>query len=269
MPSVPELDVLVSTLRGAGCVAAEKRRRSNSRPRQGAAAPRSTTSSHIECAGEPLAWITGRSAFCGRTILVDPGVYVPRWQSESLARAASAALGERGIAVDLCTGAGPIAVVLAAEHPSASVLATDVDPLAVACARRNGVDARLGDLTDPLPEGLRGLVDVITAVAPYVPTGAHHLLSDDARHEPVRALDGGADGLDHVRRVVTAAATWLRTGGWLGVEAGTDQCDDVRGLSWPRASSTEVLEDADGDRRGVVARLGTRGEGAWPRAPRV
>ena len=77
--------------------------------------------------GEPTAWIVGQVQFCGLTVKVDPGVYVPRWQTEPLAERASALLSDKGVAIDVCTGSGAIAVVLRARHPSARVVATDTD----------------------------------------------------------------------------------------------------------------------------------------------
>ena len=87
---------------------------------------------------------------------VCPGVYVPRPQTEALAREAIARLPRRGLAVDLCTGSGAIAVAVGRARPEARVLATEIEPAAVACARGNGVDVYLGDLTAPLPEEVRG-----------------------------------------------------------------------------------------------------------------
>src|ERR687898_953908 len=106
--------------------------------------------------GEPLAWITGSTRLCGISIRVRPGVFVPRPHTETLAIRASALLPADGVCVDLCTGSGAVAVVVMAGHPGATVVGTDIDPLAVACARENGVDARLGDLDEPLPHSLRG-----------------------------------------------------------------------------------------------------------------
>ena len=124
--------------------------------------------------------------FCGVRVLVEPGVFVPRPQTEALARRAVGAAAVDGIAVDLCTGSGAVAVVLRAERPGATVIATDVDPLAVACARRNGVEALPGDLDEPLPPAFRERVDVVTAVVPYVPTEALHLLPRDVlAYEPL------------------------------------------------------------------------------------
>ena len=101
--------------------------------------------------GEPLAWLTGSVNFCGIKLFVGQGVYVPRWQTEPLAMRAASLLPSRGVAVDLCTGAGAIAATLSRAEPSARVLATELDERALRCARRNGVSVFEGFLDDPLP----------------------------------------------------------------------------------------------------------------------
>ncbi len=125
-------------------------------------------------AGEPLAWIVGRTRFGGVDLRVAPGVYVPRAQTEELARRATDVLRPAGTAVDLCTGSGAVAALLQRAHPDAFVIGVDVDPAAVRCAASNGVRAVVGDLATPLHAS--GVVDVITAVAPYVPTADRALL---------------------------------------------------------------------------------------------
>ncbi len=184
-------------LAGAGCVAADEEA-----VELVASAPDADSLEALvarRVAGEPLAWLTGTSRFCGTDVAVDPGVYVPRWQSETLAERAASLLPDRGTAVDLATGSGAIALVLSRRRPGARVVGTDVDPRAVACARRNGVTVLEGPLDDPLPDDLAGRVDVLCGVLPYVPTGALHLLPRDVlAYEPRRALDGGPDGLGPV-----------------------------------------------------------------------
>jgi release factor glutamine methyltransferase len=208
--------------------------------------------------GEPLAWITGRMEFCGRWLHVAPGVYVPRVQSEELARRASRALPDHGRAADLCTGAGAIAAHLLAEVPTASVIGVDLDPQAVACAASNGVRAVVGDVD--LALGQDGSFDVVTAVPPYVPTDELRLLPADVqRYEPRAALDGGADGLDVARRVVSAAARLLAPGGWLLIELGGDQDEALTPeLAPSRFGSAESWRDEDGDLRGLAAQALSR-----------
>ena len=169
--------------------------------------------------GEPLAWITGTQRFCGRQIRVDGDVYVPRPQSEELARRAADVLDrDGGPALDLCTGSGAIAHHLMATVPKATVVATDVDrtrcPLRPVerCARRPG---RLGRPVrrQQLRHGDgRGTVRAHRRLA--------LLPADVQRYEPRRALDGGPDGLEVVRRIAGSARRVLRPDGWLFLELG-------------------------------------------------
>jgi release factor glutamine methyltransferase len=202
--------------------------------------------------GVPLAWIVGATTFAGRRLAIGPGVYVPRVQTEELAARAAALLPPGGLALDLCTGCGAVAAHLAATVDGGRVVGVDVDPLAASFARCNDVPVIVADLAAPL----RGRFDVITAVPPYVPTGALHLLpADVVRHEPRRALDGGDDGLNLARRVVSAAARLLSPGGWLLIELGGDQDAALRPDLEPAFAVIEPWYDDDGDLRGLAARL--------------
>lgn len=208
--------------------------------------------------GEPLAWLVGHVIFCGIRVVVHPGVYLPRWQTEPLARRAGELLPPHGVAVDLCTGAGAIARVLQAASPGATVLATEVDSVAAACARANGVDTLLGDLDDPLPDELLGTVDVMTAVVPYVPTDELRFLSRDVlAFEPRAALDGGEGGRQYLSAAVRRSRRWLRAGGWLLLELGGEQAAPVtRELETAGFVDIAVLQDDDGDDRGIAGRRG-------------
>ncbi len=245
---------ITAALRRAGCVAAEE----EAEELITAAGDRGGLEGMVDrrLTGEPLAWITGRARFAGLEVTVRPGVYVPRWQSETLAARAAGLLPERGLAVELGTGCGAIALVLQSLRPEARVLATEVDPLAAACARANGVVVHQGDLDRPLPPTLRSEVDVMVGVLPYVPTDAFHLLPRDVRRfEPRVALDGGLGGLDLVARAVRAGPGWLRKGGWLLLEVGSDQVDVVAGLfAGSGYREIDTVEDHEGDRRGVCGR---------------
>jgi release factor glutamine methyltransferase len=211
-------------------------------------------------AGEPLQYVIGWAPFGRLRLAVGPGVFVPRPETEGLADRAATRLraapappegsGEpqsgapvRPIAVDLCTGSGAIACFLAAEVPGARVLATELDPGALAWARDNaqrfGVELLAGDLDAPLPAELAGRVDVLCANVPYVPSGAIATLPTDVRdHEPRLALDGGPDGLDVLRRLAPRATHWLAPGGTLLCEIGEDQAEaagallGAAGLAW-------------------------------------
>jgi release factor glutamine methyltransferase len=246
---------VLARLAAAGCVAAEEEAdalvaaAANEVELDGLVARRAE--------GEPLAWLVGSVVFCGLGVTVRPGCYVPRWQTEALARRAAELLPPGGTAVDLCTGAGAIACVLQEACPSATVVATDLDPVAVGCARDNGVDARIGDLDAPLPAALLGAVDVLTAVVPYVPTEALPFLPRDVvAFEPRLALDGGDGGMRLLSAVVARSGRWLRPGGWLVLELGGDQASalgaEMEGAGFVQIA---VLRDDDGDDRAIEGRL--------------
>lgn len=205
--------------------------------------------------GEPLAWITGRTRFCGIVVCVHAGVYVPRFQSEPLAWRAAALLPADGIAIDACTGCGAIAAVLQHQRPRAVVIGTDASPAAVTNARANGVDAREGDLLAPIAAQLHDQVDVVTAVVPYVPTAELGMLQRDTlTFESPLSYDGGEDGLDLARRLVTQAAVVLREGGALLLELGGVQAGALDPhLGAHGFAGVLELRDDDGDLRGLAA----------------
>jgi release factor glutamine methyltransferase len=209
--------------------------------------------------GEPLAWITGRISFCDLELRVDPGVYVPRGQTELVARRAVELLPADGTAVDLCTGTGAVARALCAAHPAARVMATDTDGRAVACTRANGVEAYCGDLFAPLPGALDGQVDLVVGVVPYVPTPALALLQRDTlTFESPLSYDGGPDGTDILRRVLTESPRYLRPGGAVLVELGGDEADALSGdLSRLGYVDVGLLLDEDDDVRGLEATWST------------
>lgn len=185
-------------------------------------------------AGEPLEVVIGFADFCGLRVQVDAGVFVPRARTALMVRAAVEHLREprtpRPVVVDLCCGTGAVGLAARARAGEVELVASDVDPVAVACARRNvepvGGSVVAGDLDDPLPPSVRGRVDLLTCNAPYVPTGAIALMPPEARdHEHRVALDGGGDGLEVVRRALAVAPLWLGPGGLVVVEVGAAQVD--------------------------------------------
>ncbi len=257
MPIPDDLEALAALLSGAGFVAAEEE----------AEELHACAAGDVELldslvgrrlTGEPLAWITGRVSFCGSEIRVDPGVYVPRWHSEPLARRAVKRLPSNGAAIDLCTGSGAMAKTLIMDHPGARVVASDVDERAVACATANGVEVYRGDLFAPLPRTLEGRVDVVVGVVPYVPTPELPLLQRDTfTFESSLSYDGGRDGTEILRRVLTDSPLFLRRGGALLLELGGEQADalgdDLARLGYVDVT---VLVDEDSDVRGIEATLG-------------
>jgi release factor glutamine methyltransferase len=181
--------------------------------------------------GEPTQYLTGSREFYGRKFLVDPRVLIPRPETELLAEAALRALPKDAPSrvLDLCTGSGCIAVTIACERPQASVWATDLSAAACEVARANaealGAGGRVtlmqGDLFAPLPAGAK--FDVVVSNPPYVKTGEIATLSREVQKEPKAALDGGADGLEVIRRIAAGAKAWLKPGGLLALEIGETQ----------------------------------------------
>ena len=247
----------MAQLRAAGCAFAEDEGRLIA-AEAGSPAEREAMLER-RVAGEPLEQILGWAQFCGLRISLDPGVFVPRRRTEFLARQAIDAARPGAVVVDLCCGSGAVAAAVSAAVRDLDVHAVDIDPTAVACARRNlpAASVFLGDLFSPLPIALRGRVGVMIANAPYVPTGALALMPPEAReHEARVALDGGPDGLDVHRRVAAGAAPWLAPGGVLLVETSEQQAPVAAGLFAAHGLRSRVLHSDAADATVVVAGVG-------------
>ena len=230
--------------------------------------------------GEPLEQVVGWAEFAGQRILVDPGVFVPRRRSEFLvsvavgfARSRIGGGTETLVIVDLCCGTGALGLAVAAgltgpetavDGPGQIELhAADLDPAAVACARRNvepvGGRVYVGDLFGALPGDLRGRVDVLICNAPYVPTGDVAFLPAEARdHEPLVALDGGLDGLAVLRRAASGAPSWLAPGGVLLVETSDRQEADMAGAIAAAGLRPVIHTDEDAAATVVTGRAANR-----------
>jgi release factor glutamine methyltransferase len=177
---------------------------------------------------EPLQRILGWEEFRGLRVRLTDAVLVPRPETEVLVEWALALMPAHGarrlLAVDLGTGSGCIACALAAERPDLDVVAIDVSPAAAAVARENanalGLAARIRVVATDLLDGVRDLgADLIVSNPPYLPTGLVPELPPEVRtHEPVVALDGGADGLALIRRIAASARRALNASGVLVVE---------------------------------------------------
>lgn len=158
-------------------------------------------------------------------------MFVPRQRSLLLARLAiqHARAHARPVLLEAFAGVAPIASAAACTLPALETHASDIDPIALAYARRN-LPARAGvhhgHLLSATPDALLGRVVVLAAVPPYVPVGAAELLPREAReHEPAHALYGGHDGLDHVRNLLDRARQWLAPTGRVLLELSARQHD--------------------------------------------
>jgi release factor glutamine methyltransferase len=213
------------------------------------------------CHGVPLQYLTGEQQFLDLVLAVAPGVFVPRPETEILVARALETLEERAapVVVDVGTGTGAVALAVKRSRPDARVLATDVSDEAVSVARANAsrhdlhVEVAEGDLLSSLPGEVRGRVDLIVSNPPYVTRDEYDELPVEVRAEPYEALVGGTD---LHRRLAEVAPKWLRPGGWLVVEIGASQAEEVRGLLERGFEEVEVLPDLAGRSRVVRGRIG-------------
>lgn len=220
---------------------------------------------------EPLQHIVGSTGFRYLTLAVEPGVFVPRPETEVVAQAAideADALRRAGVApvvVDLCCGAGGIAISVATEVLGSLVTAVDLSPAAVALTRRNARSAGVGamrleqgDVREPeLLDDLDGTADVVVSNPPYIPPDAVPIEPEVRDHDPDLALyGGGPDGLEVPRSVVAMAVRLLKPGGLFVMEHAEVQGPVVRQLVTD-AGFTDVrtIDDLTGRPRAVVARV--------------
>jgi release factor glutamine methyltransferase len=183
---------------------------------------------------EPLQYILGTQEFMGLDFEVSSAVLIPRHDTETLVEEAVRLGGDAKRILDMGAGSGCIAVTLAKKLHGAELFGVEKSPEALAIARRNAerhgtaVTLREGSLFEPFT-GER--FDLIVSNPPYIPTGVIAELQPEVRdHEPRAALDGGPDGLAFYRVIIPAALDYLNTGGWLLVEVGAGQAEQVRAL---------------------------------------
>jgi release factor glutamine methyltransferase len=227
--------------------------------------PRLSAWIHRRSRREPSAYIVGRREFWGLDFEVTPDVLIPRPETEFIVEEALPLLAATDAPriADIGTGSGILAVSLAHELPRSSIVASDISPAAVAVAQRNAdahaVACRIQFVVTSYLDGVDGTFDVIVSNPPYVRDGDKPALSRDVRHEPDVALFGGRDGLTHVAAVLDTAVARLRGGGWLLMEFGYGQEEDVLSLiaARPELRLEKVREDLQGIPRTVVARRTT------------
>ncbi|CAM3980533.1 peptide chain release factor N(5)-glutamine methyltransferase [Kibdelosporangium persicum] len=210
-------------------------------------------------AREPLQHITGTGWLGTIPLVVGPGVFVPRPETDLLLEWGLSVVGPSPVVVDLCTGSGALALAFAQARPDAVVHAVELDPVALSWARRNAdirreagdtpIRLHSGDVTDPkLLASMESTVDLVLCNPPYVPDDTP-VPPEVADHDPGIAVFGGPDGLDVIRSVISCAARLLKPGGRVGIEH-----DDTQGSSVPRLlAARSVLSEVE-DHRDLAGR---------------
>nr|WP_276568718.1 50S ribosomal protein L11 methyltransferase [Aeromicrobium phoceense] len=246
---VVESDPIIARLRAAGCVFAEREaafvRRHLVDPGD---VERAVTA---RVAGVPLEQAVGVAEFDGVTVAVAEGVFVPRRRAEAIPEAAAAHRPRARIVVDLGCGSGVLAAAMTRLLPAAQIHAVDLDPTAVVVARANGrrfgFSAHHGSWWNGLPRRLRGRIDLAVGYLPHVPSTRVDGIHPDFRaHEPRSTVDGGGDGLDHLRAVVAPLAAWLAPGGAFVTLLSVEQAAHVPGrIAWQDDEDAVLVLDPE------------------------
>ena len=208
--------------------------------------------------GEPLEYLLGATTFAGHRIAVTPDVLIPRPETEILLEEAIKLIEPEGLPIlDVGTGSGILALSLAKKFPELEIFAVDVSPKALAMAQKNGADVgKISFLESDLMENpaLPPRFQMILANLPYIPSGALATLQREVRHEPKLALDGGADGLDLIRKLIAQSAGRTR---WLGLELGDGQAEEAKTLcSRAGYALIKILPDFTDRERILIAERG-------------
>jgi len=186
--------------------------------------------------GEPIAYLLGEREFYGLTFKVNPATLIPRPETELLVELALQRIPQQGAfdVLDLGTGSGAIALSIAHVRPDATVVAVDASQDALEVARENARRLNVSNVNFLHSDWFSALggkcFDLIVANPPYIPAGDKHPEQGDLRFEPRGALVSGTDGLHDIRRICAQAKAHLKPGGWLLLEHGYDQAEQVRAL---------------------------------------
>lgn len=237
---------IVERLRAAGCVFAEDEAALLIDTARDDAELEAMVQRRVD--GLPLEHVLGWVQFAGERYTISPGVFVPRPRTEFLVTTVATLAPADPVVLDLCCGSGAVGAAVARLAGAAQLHSSDCDPIAVECARHNVDRVYEGDLFAALPDSLQASVDVLVVIAPYVPTDAIALLPHEARDfEPLTTLDGGADGLDVLRRVLLSAREWLSPRGFLATEVSEGQVDALVTLVAAAGLGPRVIRDDELD----------------------
>lgn len=213
--------------------------------------------------GEPLQYLLGKQNFMGLDFLVDKNVLIPRSDTEVLVEETVKIAEGKSKTIkilDLCTGSGAIAVSLAKHIKGSEVIATDISPEALKIAKINSIENQVtdnitflqGDLFEPVAKGCK--FDFVVSNPPYITSLEMEELSPQVKREPHLALWGGDDGLDFYRRITKQASTYLKPGGYLLMEIGYQQGQEVKQLCEDNGFvEVEIIKDWSGNDRVVKA----------------
>lgn len=179
--------------------------------------------------GKPLQYITNKQEFCGIDFYVDESVLIPQPDTEVLVEEVIGIANKynKCSILDLCTGSGAIAVTLSKNLNNANIIASDVSDEALKVAKRNDKDNKVRFIKSNMFENIEDKFDIIVSNPPYIKTKVIDTLSMEVQNEPKLALDGGVDGLDFYRIIANEACKHLNQNGYLCLEIGDDQKDDV------------------------------------------
>lgn len=198
--------------------------------------------------GEPLNYVLGNADFCGFTIKSDARALAPRFETELLAEEAVKCANESGgLALDLCTGSGAIAYVLAKKTSGVQIVASDIDDDALSLARENLDGTGVTVVKSDMFESIEGEFDLIVSNPPYIKTDDIQSLQKEVTCQPHIALDGGADGMKFYR-IIAENGAHLKDGGVLLCEVGDGEAREVAEL-FSKIGKTQIIKDLDGKER--------------------
>ena len=214
-------------------------------------------------AGFPLAYLTGKKEFWSISFNVSPGVLIPRPETELLVeKVLELSSNGKETLVDLGTGCGNVAISLAKEMPQAKIFATDISAKAIKIAKSNAFQQRItnvvfvhGDMCSPLKKlGLLAKFDFVVSNPPYVSEKEWIELNHEiSTHEPKKALVAGETGLEAISQIIRGAPPFMKAGGYLLLEIGDDQRQDVLSLFDSRWTVIDVFQDLMGIDRVILA----------------
>jgi release factor glutamine methyltransferase len=213
-------------------------------------------------AREPLQHILGTVDFCNLTLTVNSKALIPRHETEILVQKAIECLGKdsSGKILDIGTGTGAIVLAILQSCPSTTAVAVDLSEDALTLAKQNAENSKLqsriefrnGNLFEAIQKNES--FEMIVSNPPYIPSTEIAALQKEVQFDPVMALDGGADGLDLIRKIIAEASQFLKSSGFLLIEIGLNQHEAVRKLlEEAKYTKIEIFKDLQGVQRIVKA----------------